>query len=128
MKPEQFYMKVVEWSEEDGCYIGSAPPLVGPCCHGDTEEAVYRQLAVIVPDVIETFKARGFKLPEASAGKEYSGKILARVSPELHRALAIRALIERRSLNSYIESALERSCLEASAPAQKSKGRKRKVA
>ena len=26
------YTKVVEWSEEDSCFIGSAPPLVGPCC------------------------------------------------------------------------------------------------
>jgi len=125
MKPEQSYIKVVEWSEEDGCYIGSAPPLVGPCCHGDTEAAVYRQLAVIVEDVIETYNERGFKLPEASAGKEYSGKILARVPPELHRALAIRALMERRSLNSYIEAALERSCLAASAPAPKAKRRKK---
>lgn len=65
-------MKVVEWSEEDGCYIGSAPPLVGSCCHGDTEEAVYQQLAAIVPDVIATFHEKGFKLPEASPGKEYS--------------------------------------------------------
>ena len=102
-------MKVVEWSEEDGCYIGSAPPLLGPCCHGDAEEAVYRQLAEIVPDVIETYNEHGFQLTEGSAGKEYNGKILARVRPELHRALAVRAMIERRSLNSYIEEALEKS-------------------
>ena len=34
------YIKVVEWSTEDGCFIGSAPPLVGPCCHGDDEMEV----------------------------------------------------------------------------------------
>jgi predicted RNase H-like HicB family nuclease len=112
MKPEKAYMKVVEWSEEDGCYVGSAPPLIGQCCHGGTEEEVYRQLAVIVPDVIQTYAGRGFKLPESSAGKEFNGKILARVRPELHRALAIRAMIERRSINSYIESALERAVVE----------------
>jgi predicted HicB family RNase H-like nuclease len=112
MKPEKAYMKVVEWSEEDGCYVGSAPPLIGQCCHGETEEEVYRQLAVIVPDVLQTYAGMGFKLPEASAGKEFNGKILARVRPELHRALAIRAMIERRSINSYIESALERAVIE----------------
>ena len=111
MNEEKAYMKVVEWSEEDGCYIGSAPPLIGPSCHGDTEEDVYRQLSVIVPDVIATYRERGFPLPESSSGKEYSGKILARVRPELHRALVIRAMMEHRSLNSYIETALERSCL-----------------
>ena len=112
MKPEQAYMKVVEWSEDDGCYVGSAPPLVGQCCHGDTEENVYRQLAVIVPDVLQTYAERGIKLPERSAGKEFNGKILARVRPELHRALAVRALLEHRSINSYVESALERAVLE----------------
>ena len=31
------YTKLVEWSGEDGCFIGSAPPLIGPCCHGQDE-------------------------------------------------------------------------------------------
>jgi predicted HicB family RNase H-like nuclease len=112
MKPEKAYMKVVEWSEADGCYVGSAPPLVGQCCHGATEEEVYRQLAVIVPDVLQTYAEMGFALPEASAGREFNGKILARVRPELHRALAIRAMMERRSINSFIESALEQAVIK----------------
>ena len=61
MTPEQSHMKVVEWSEDDGCYVGSAPPLVGQCCHGDTEEDVYRQLSVIVPDVLQTRAEKGSK-------------------------------------------------------------------
>ena len=124
MKAKDF-MKVVEWSEEDGCFIGSAPPLVGQCCHGDTEEDVYRQLAVIVPDVIETYERRGFALPEATANKTYSGKFVVRVNPEVHKAAAIRAMLERRSLNSYVESVLEQSCLAPSALAPKSKKQKR---
>lgn len=118
-------MKVVEWSEEDDCFIGSAPPLVGQCCHGETEEDVYRQLAVIVPDVIETYERRGFALPEATANKTYSGKFVVRVSPEVHKAAAIRAMLERRSLNSYVESSLEQSCRAPSAPAPKSRKQKR---
>jgi predicted RNase H-like HicB family nuclease len=117
------YIKIVEWNEEDGCYIGSAPPLIGPCCHGKTEAEVMEQLEVIVDEWIEIYKKDGRPLPEPSAGKEYSGKILARVRPELHRALAIRAMMERRSLNSYIEAALERQCLAAAAPTPKAKRR-----
>lgn len=67
MKPTaQDYTEIVEWSDEDGCYIGSAPPLIGQCCHGDTEEDVYRQLAVIVDEWIEIYKKEGFKLPPPS--------------------------------------------------------------
>jgi hypothetical protein len=31
------YPRVIEWSEDDHCWLGSAPPLVGQCCHGATE-------------------------------------------------------------------------------------------
>jgi hypothetical protein len=31
------YTKLVEWSDEDGCFVGSAPPLIGQCCHGADE-------------------------------------------------------------------------------------------
>ena len=122
------YVKIVEWSNEDKCYIGSAPPLIGPCCHGKTEVEVMAQLEVIVEEWIEIYKKDGRPLPEPSANKEYNGKILARVHPELHRALAIRAMMEHRSLNSYIEAALERSCVAASAPASKARRRKKATA
>jgi len=31
------YPRVIEWSPEDGVFVGSAPPLVGQCCHGSSE-------------------------------------------------------------------------------------------
>lgn len=121
------YMKVVEWSEEDGCFIGSAPPLIGQCCHGDTEEDVYRQLAVIADEWVEDMERCGEPLPEASASRKYSGKFIVRVSPEIHRALTIRAMLERQSLNAYVEEALERSCLRE-ASGTKAKRRKKTAA
>ena len=43
MKERDRYLKIVEWSEEDQCYIGSVPGWIGKCCHGDNEEKVYRK-------------------------------------------------------------------------------------
>lgn len=100
------YMKVVEWSEEDRCYIGSAPPLIGQCCHGDSEEDVYRQLAAIVDEWVEQLERDGKPLPDSSANKDYSGKFIVRVSPEIHKAVAIRASLEHQSLNAYVENVL----------------------
>jgi hypothetical protein len=37
MKSEMSYAKVVEWSEEDQCFVGSAPGLFYGGCHGDDE-------------------------------------------------------------------------------------------
>jgi len=35
------YVKVVEWSEEDGCFIGSCPELFYGGCHGTDARAVF---------------------------------------------------------------------------------------
>ncbi len=99
------YMKIVEWSEEDQCFIGSAPPLIGPCCHGASETGVLKQLEVIVKEWIEIYREDGRPLPEPQ--KEFSGKFLVRVKPELHKALALKAYQDGQSLNHYIEKALE---------------------
>ena len=37
MKERNRYLKIVEWSEEDKCYVGSVPGWLGACCHGDKD-------------------------------------------------------------------------------------------
>ena len=101
------YLKIVEWSEEDGCFIGSAIPLVGRCCHGADEAKVYRELCQIVEEWIAIHNEDKRPLPAPSVGKEYSGKFILRVDPKLHRLLAIRALQEGDSLNAYVARRLE---------------------
>lgn len=46
------YLRVVEWSAEDRCFVGSAPPLIGRCCHGATEAGVLKKLKRIVDEWI----------------------------------------------------------------------------
>lgn len=95
------YLKIVEWSDEDQCFIGSAPPLIGQCCHGDNEAAVIRELGQIVEEWIAIHEGDGRPLPEPTAGQEYSGKFVLRIPPELHKGLALRALSAGVSLNAY---------------------------
>lgn len=109
MKASDRYLKIVEWSAEDGAYVGSAPGLVDACCHGDDEAAVYKELCQIVEEWIEIYKKEGMPLPEPTAGKTYSGKFVVRVPPELHKALTIRALQRGESLNSFCKKTLEKA-------------------
>jgi hypothetical protein len=37
-------MKMVKWSSEDGCYVGTCPSLFYGGVHGNNEAAVYRAL------------------------------------------------------------------------------------
>jgi predicted HicB family RNase H-like nuclease len=96
------YTKVVEWSDEDGCFVGSAPPLIGPSCHGRDEAKVYAQLCRIVEEWIEILETDGRDLPDplGKAG-DFSGKFVLRLEPALHRRLAAKALAAGESLNSF---------------------------
>jgi predicted HicB family RNase H-like nuclease len=100
------YLKLVEWSDEDGCFVGSAPPLIGPCCHGKDEAKVYAELCRIVEEWIEILETDGCKLPEPLAAKKFSGKFVLRVEPVIHRRLAAKALAAGESLNSFCVKAL----------------------
>ena len=100
------YPRLIEWSDEDGVYIGSAPPLVGQCCHGKTEAEVATQLAEIVSEWAADIVDGHVKPPADMLAKSYSGKILLRVAPELHRVTALKAAARGESLNSYISDVL----------------------
>jgi predicted HicB family RNase H-like nuclease len=109
------YLKVIEWSNEDKCFIGSIPPLIGPCCHGKTEAEVLEQLGIIASEWIAIYNEDGRALPIPSTGN-YSGKFLLRTGKELHRFLAIRALQSGDSLNNFIVKQLRSSSVEISVP------------
>lgn len=108
MKESDSYIKIVEYSEDDGCYIGSVPGWIGKCCHGDDELQVYKELTKIVDEWIEIYKQDKRSLPEPT-NRKYSGKFLLRTGEELHKYLAVNALKEGESLNSYIVKKLKKS-------------------
>ncbi len=108
MKPSDRYLKIVEWSEEDGCYVGTSPGLMYGGVHGDDEVKVYKELCEVVEEWIRIYEEDGEPLPEATAGKDYSGKFVVRVGRELHKQLAICALRSGESLNSYCVRLLRR--------------------
>ena len=69
------YIKIVEWSDEDQCFVGQCPGVVGPCCHGDDEAEVYAELCQIVDEWLEIFKQDGKPLPPPTAGQGVAEKI-----------------------------------------------------
>ena len=102
MKASDRYLKIVEWSEEDECYVGTCPGLMLGGVHGEDELEVYKDLCRIVEEWIRIYTEDGEPLPEATADRDYSGKFVLRVGEELHRELSIEALRSDESLNSYI--------------------------
>lgn len=74
------YIKIVEWSEEDGAFVGQCPGVIGPCCHGADEVQVYRQLCEIVSEWLELAIQDGTPLPPPTAGIGVAQKIAERVA------------------------------------------------
>ena len=75
MKDSARYIKVVEWSEADQCYIGSAPGLIYGGCHGEDEKAVFEALCRIVDEAIELYRMDGKPLPPSTCGRDFVNKI-----------------------------------------------------
>ena len=101
MKQSDQYLKIVEWSEEDECYVGTCPGLMLGGIHGDDEAKVYRELCEAVEEWVDIYQEDDTPLPAATAGKEYSGKFVIRVGKDLHKALAVDAVRYGESLNSF---------------------------
>ena len=75
MKESARYVKVVEWSDEDGCYVGSCPGLFLGGCHGDDERDVFEELCAIVEEMIGLYHEDGKPLPAATAGCDLVNKL-----------------------------------------------------
>lgn len=66
------YVKIVEWSNEDHCYVGSSPGLIYGGCHGDDERAVFDELCLIVEDAIQLYHREGRALPPPTSGRDFA--------------------------------------------------------
>src|SRR5258708_2947720 len=95
------YTKIVEWSEEDQCFIGHCPEMMVGGVHGKDEPKVYAELCQAVDEMIELIHADGAELPAPLTAKKFSGKFVLRVEPAIHRRLAAKALAAGESLNTF---------------------------
>ena len=75
MKDSARYVKIVEWSEEDQCYVGSCPGLLYGGAHGDDEVKVFEELCQIVEEVLEIYRADGRPLPPMTSGRDLANKL-----------------------------------------------------
>ena len=76
MKTSARYVKIVEWSEVDQCFVGSCPGLFYGGCHGENEQEVFSELCRIVEETIDLYRRDGQPLPSPTAGKDYANKML----------------------------------------------------
>ncbi|NQU64938.1 MAG: toxin-antitoxin system HicB family antitoxin [SAR324 cluster bacterium] len=100
------YTYRVTWSEDDNEYVGLCAEFPSLSWLAKTPESALRGIRNVIADVVNDMKANKELVPEPISVKQYSGKFMVRVPPEIHRELAIKAAEAGISLNRIASSKL----------------------
>lgn len=101
------YVGEVEYDDEARIFHGRVVGLRDVVTfQGSTAKSIEKAFRKSVDDYLNFCKLRG-EAPD----KPFSGKILVRTAPELHRKLALTAERKRISMNKAVEEAIERYVL-----------------
>jgi len=95
----------VEYSEDDGCFIGhivGIRDVIG--FHGESVAELRAAFDEAVDDYLATCEKLG-KAPN----KPYSGQFRLRLAPELHARAAMLAETRGKSLNTWVSEVIEKS-------------------
>jgi predicted HicB family RNase H-like nuclease len=100
------YTYRVTWSEDDHEYVGLCAEFPSLSWLSPTPEAALKGIRKLVAEIVSDMKSNNENIPEPIACRQYSGKFMVRVPPEIHRNLAIRAAESGISLNRVVSSKL----------------------
>lgn len=100
------YTYRVTWSEEDREYLGLCAEFPSMSWLARTPEAALKGIRKVVAEVVRDMMDGGEPVPEPIASRQYSGKFLVRVPPEVHRKLVLQAAEAGVSLNRLASSKL----------------------
>jgi predicted RNase H-like HicB family nuclease len=101
------YSYIIEWSDVDGCFLGSIIELERNMTCGQTREEVLSNLKEALASYVTTSLAHNLDIPEPLKIKDFKGNITYRTSKERHYQLAKQAKLYGQSINSFIEEAID---------------------
>lgn len=102
MATHEHYTYRITWSAEDHEYVGLCTEFPSLSWLASTRTGALDGIEQLVATVVVDMLANGETPPEALAERNFSGKLVLRLTPEQHRRLAINALEEGVSLNRYL--------------------------
>jgi len=107
MKNDRYTYRVT-WSEEDGEYVGLCAEFPSLSWLAQVPEETLKGIRQVVAEVVADLEKNGEQVPEPIAIRQYSGKFMVRIPPELHRRLALEAAESGISLNRLASEKLSR--------------------
>lgn len=107
-KNNDYYTYRVTWSVEDNEYIGLCTEFPNLSWLASNQESALHGIRKVVAEVVADLQSTGEKIPEPLATKNYSGRFMVRIPPELHRELSFEAHEAGISLNRLTSDLLSR--------------------
>ncbi|MEL6723098.1 MAG: toxin-antitoxin system HicB family antitoxin [Pseudomonadota bacterium] len=93
------YTYRVMWSEEDSEFVGLCTEFPGLSWLDKTPEDALKGVRSLVSECIVDMKNNIESIPSPITTRQYSGKFMVHIAPEIHRHLAIEAAESGMSLN-----------------------------
>lgn len=103
------YAYRVLWSEEDQEYVGLCSEFPSLSWLDTTQEKALKGIKKLVSECVADLVAEGEPVPDPISTKQFSGKFIVRVPPEVHRQLAQEAAESGVSLNRFVSSKLAKN-------------------
>jgi len=105
----EHYTYRVHWSPEDDLFVGTVAELPSLSWLAADPSEAFAGIHRVARETVSDLEADGGPVPSALADREYSGKFMVRVPPEVHRQLVIEAAEQNVSLNRLAASRLVRA-------------------
>ncbi len=93
------YTYRVTWSEEDEEFVGLCTEFPSLSWLAPSSQEALEGIHSVVQECVEDLAQNGEEIPQPIAMRQYSGKFMVRVPPEVHRHLAMEAAESGVSLN-----------------------------
>jgi predicted HicB family RNase H-like nuclease len=105
--PKHYTYRVI-WSEEDGEFVGLCAEFPSLSHLDETQNAALQGIVDLVADIVGHMESAEETPPVPIADRAYSGRFQVRITPELHRRLAVRAAEANVSLNRVVSDQLSK--------------------
>ena len=102
------YTYRVTWSDEDNEFVGLCAEFSMLSWLAASPEEALKGIRAIVNTCVEDMITNGEAVPKPIATRQYSGKFMVRIPPEVHRHLATEAAESGVSLNRIASAKLAR--------------------
>lgn len=66
------YEIVIHWSNEDNCFIATAPELAGCMADGETQEETLQNINTVISEWLETARLLGRDIPKPKENPVYA--------------------------------------------------------